>query len=171
MSPLYVSVYVLCVVGAFASVDPLHATLALHPLALAGIWGVTINALSLLPLGRQDGARMVEALVGKRSASFASSMTFWGLIAAGTTTTQALQGEIVGGGDRPPSTTRGGGALSDLASCVCVSVWGVQAWGRAAWTCCLVVWCTACSGLGACCRVWTSLWRWGGRGASWGSLP
>lgn len=77
---------VVCGVGAFATVDPLHATLALHPLALAGIWGVTINALSLLPLGRQDGARMVEALVGKRSASFASSMTFWGLIAAGTTT-------------------------------------------------------------------------------------
>lgn len=63
--------------------DPVHATVALHPLALAGIWGVTINALSLLPLGRQDGARMIEALIGKGSAFFASTMTFWGLVAAG----------------------------------------------------------------------------------------
>jgi len=69
--------------GAFAVVDPEHAALTLHPLALAGYWGVMFNALNLLPMGRLDGARMVEALLGKRTASAASTFTFWGTIAAG----------------------------------------------------------------------------------------
>lgn len=69
--------------GAFAVVDPENAALTLHPLALAGYWGVVFNALQLLPLGRLDGARMVEALLGKRTAAAASSFTFWGTVAAG----------------------------------------------------------------------------------------
>eukprot|EP00624_Nannochloropsis_granulata_P005855 evm.model.NODE_41787_length_35735_cov_26.385588.5 len=69
--------------GAFAVVDPEHAALTLHPLALAGYWGVMFNALNLLPMGRLDGARMVESLLGKRTASAASTFTFWGTIAAG----------------------------------------------------------------------------------------
>lgn len=69
--------------GAFAVVDPENAALTLHPLALAGFWGVVFNALQLLPLGRLDGARMVEALLGKRTAAAASSFTFWGTVAAG----------------------------------------------------------------------------------------
>jgi Zn-dependent protease len=69
--------------GAFAVVDPGHAALTLHPLALAGYWGVMFNALNLLPMGRLDGARMVEALLGRRTAAAASTFTFWGTVAAG----------------------------------------------------------------------------------------
>jgi len=66
--------------GAFASVDPANASLAVHPLVLAGYWGVIFNALDLIPLGRLDGARMLEALIGRRTAAVTSSLTGFAIL-------------------------------------------------------------------------------------------
>lgn len=74
-----------------------QATLAVHPLAVVGYTGLLVNALNLLPIGRLDGGRIVQALYGRASASRISAISlilqglssifgnsplllFWGLI-------------------------------------------------------------------------------------------
>lgn len=74
-----------------------QATLAVHPLTVIGYTGLLVNALNLLPIGRLDGGRIVQALYGRASANRISAITlilqgfssifgnsplllFWGLI-------------------------------------------------------------------------------------------
>lgn len=74
-----------------------QATLAVHPLTVVGYTGLLVNALNLLPIGRLDGGRIVQALYGRALAGRISSITlilqglasvfgnsplllFWGLI-------------------------------------------------------------------------------------------
>ncbi|KAH8066498.1 hypothetical protein JL722_944 [Aureococcus anophagefferens] len=52
----------------------------LHPLAVAGLAGVAVNALALLPLGRTDGGRCALAAYGR---SLAAGATALGTVAAG----------------------------------------------------------------------------------------
>ena len=46
-----------------------QATLAVHPLTVVGYTGILVNALNLLPIGRLDGGRIVQALYGRISAA------------------------------------------------------------------------------------------------------
>ncbi len=74
-----------------------QATLAVHPLTVIGYTGLLVNALNLLPIGRLDGGRIVQALHGRAAANRISAITlilqglssifgnsplllFWGLI-------------------------------------------------------------------------------------------
>lgn len=74
-----------------------QATLAVHPLTVIGYTGILVNALNLLPIGRLDGGRIVQALYGRVAAGRISAITlilqglssifgnsplllFWGLI-------------------------------------------------------------------------------------------
>lgn len=74
-----------------------QATLAVHPLTVIGYTGLLVNALNLLPIGRLDGGRIVQALYGRALANRISAITlilqgissvfgnsplllFWGLI-------------------------------------------------------------------------------------------
>ncbi len=74
-----------------------QATLAVHPLTVIGYTGLLVNALNLLPIGRLDGGRIVQALYGRASANRISAISlilqglssvfgnsplllFWGLI-------------------------------------------------------------------------------------------
>ena len=74
-----------------------QATIAVHPLTVVGYTGLLINALNLMPIGRLDGGRIVQALYGRVIAGRATAVTlllqgfssllgnsplllFWGLI-------------------------------------------------------------------------------------------
>lgn len=74
-----------------------QATLAVHPLTVIGYTGLLVNALNLMPIGRLDGGRIVQALYGRGAAGRISAVTlilqglssvfgnsplllFWGLI-------------------------------------------------------------------------------------------
>eukprot|EP00189_Rhodosorus_marinus_P013751 CAMPEP_0184740948 /NCGR_PEP_ID=MMETSP0315-20130426/4022_1 /TAXON_ID=101924 /ORGANISM="Rhodosorus marinus, Strain UTEX LB 2760" /LENGTH=613 /DNA_ID=CAMNT_0027211005 /DNA_START=126 /DNA_END=1967 /DNA_ORIENTATION=- len=74
------------------------STLAVHPLTIVGCSGLLINAINLIPVGRLDGGRIVQALYGRIAAGRISSITlflqvlgailgnsplllYWGLIA------------------------------------------------------------------------------------------
>lgn len=74
-----------------------QATIAVHPLAVVGYTGLLLNALNLMPIGRLDGGRIVQALYGRAVAGKATAITlliqgfsslignsplilFWGLI-------------------------------------------------------------------------------------------
>eukprot|EP00188_Purpureofilum_apyrenoidigerum_P005554 Plantae.Rhodophyta-Purpureofilum_apyrenoidigerum.ctg7356.p1 GENE.Plantae.Rhodophyta-Purpureofilum_apyrenoidigerum.ctg7356~~Plantae.Rhodophyta-Purpureofilum_apyrenoidigerum.ctg7356.p1 ORF type:complete len:547 (-),score=116.07 Plantae.Rhodophyta-Purpureofilum_apyrenoidigerum.ctg7356:197-1675(-) len=74
------------------------ASLAVHPLTMIGTTGVLVNAVNLIPIGRLDGGRIVQALYGRIVAGRVSGVTlllqglgaivgnsplllFWGLIA------------------------------------------------------------------------------------------
>lgn len=74
-----------------------HATIAVHPLTVAGYTGLLSNALNLMPIGRLDGGRIVQALYGRAVAGRATAITlilqgfssllgnsplllFWGLV-------------------------------------------------------------------------------------------
>ncbi|KAJ8908384.1 hypothetical protein NDN08_005093 [Rhodosorus marinus] len=74
------------------------STLAVHPLTIVGCSGLLINAINLIPVGRLDGGRVVQALYGRIAAGRISSITlflqvlgailgnsplllYWGLIA------------------------------------------------------------------------------------------
>ncbi|CDF32416.1 unnamed protein product [Chondrus crispus] len=75
-----------------------QATIAVHPLAVVGYTGLLANALNLMPIGRLDGGRIMQALYGRAVASRATAITlllqgfssllgnsplllFWGLVA------------------------------------------------------------------------------------------
>lgn len=74
-----------------------QATVAVHPLFIVGYTGLLINALNLMPIGRLDGGRIVQALYGRVIAGRATAITllvqgigslvgnsplllFWGLV-------------------------------------------------------------------------------------------
>lgn len=52
------------------------ATVAVHPLTVVGYTGVLVNALNLLPIGRLDGGRIIQALYGRSVAARISGLTF-----------------------------------------------------------------------------------------------
>lgn len=74
-----------------------QATIAVHPLTVAGYTGLLSNALNLMPIGRLDGGRIIQALYGRAVAGRVTALTllaqgfssllgnsplllFWGLI-------------------------------------------------------------------------------------------
>lgn len=62
---------------------PYHATVILHPTALAAWFGLFITALNLLPMGQLDGGHVVYALFGPRRAQLVSFAVFACLIPLG----------------------------------------------------------------------------------------
>lgn len=68
--------------GALLSPDPM-ALIRLHPLAIAGLFGIITNALSLLPLGNTDGGRIATSLFGRSFATLLHTLTLFVLGAIG----------------------------------------------------------------------------------------
>jgi membrane-associated protease RseP (regulator of RpoE activity) len=62
---------------------PANQLIALNPLALIGIFGLNITALSLLPAGQLDGGRIVQAIYGRRTARLVGNVTTAVLAVAG----------------------------------------------------------------------------------------
>lgn len=74
-----------------------QATIAVHPLTIVGYTGLLVNALNLMPIGRLDGGRIMQALYGRAVAGRVTAVTlliqavgsllgnsplllFWGLV-------------------------------------------------------------------------------------------
>jgi membrane-associated protease RseP (regulator of RpoE activity) len=53
----------------------MQPTVAVHPLCVVGYTGLLSQALQLLPIGRTDGGRMVQAAFGRRTAGRVSGVT------------------------------------------------------------------------------------------------
>jgi membrane-associated protease RseP (regulator of RpoE activity) len=53
-----------------------QATVAVHPLLVVGYTGMLVNALNLIPIGRLDGGRIVQALYGRTVAARVTGVTF-----------------------------------------------------------------------------------------------
>lgn len=68
--------------GVLLSPDPFDM-IKLHPFAIAGIFGIISNALSLLPLGNTDGGRIATTLFGRSFATLLSTLTLFALAAFG----------------------------------------------------------------------------------------
>ena len=62
----------------------------LHPLTIAGYFGLMINAVNLLPLGRTDGGRISLALFGRSGTQLVNLIAFTGLFFAGLTGSDLL---------------------------------------------------------------------------------
>jgi hypothetical protein len=52
---------------------------AVHPALIAGWVALTTTALNLLPVGRLDGGRMVQAAYGRRTLSLSGILSYFGL--------------------------------------------------------------------------------------------
>lgn len=74
-----------------------QTTIAVHPLTIVGYTGLLVNALNLMPIGRLDGGRIMQALYGRAVAGRVTAVTlliqavgsllgnsplllFWGLV-------------------------------------------------------------------------------------------
>jgi membrane-associated protease RseP (regulator of RpoE activity)/protein-arginine kinase activator protein McsA len=55
----------------------------LHPLVIAGYFGMMINAANLLPTGRTDGGRIATSLFGRSGTQLVSLITFIGMFLLG----------------------------------------------------------------------------------------
>ena len=63
--------------------ETLHASfISIHPLVMLGWLGSTITALNLMPAGQLDGGRIVQAIYGRRTASWSTVLTLIFLVIA-----------------------------------------------------------------------------------------
>jgi len=58
-------------------------TVSLHPIAIAGLFGLLVNAASLLPFGRTDGGRVALAIFGRSGTQLIGLLTLIFTFAAG----------------------------------------------------------------------------------------
>lgn len=57
--------------------------MSINPLALAGMSGVLVNGLSMLPLGTTDGGKVAMTVLGRDQARVVGSLAFLGLSVLG----------------------------------------------------------------------------------------
>jgi hypothetical protein len=62
----------------------------LHPLAIAGYFGMMVNSANLLPVGRTDGGRMALSLFGRSGTQLVGFLTFIGMFIRGLTGSDLL---------------------------------------------------------------------------------
>jgi hypothetical protein len=76
--PLCVSITIPPTVSHHLSHRP-PSQVAVHPALIAGWVALTTTALNLLPVGRLDGGRMVQAAYGRRTLSLSGILSYFGL--------------------------------------------------------------------------------------------
>lgn len=64
-------------------VHPDDVTILLHPVALAGWFGIFVTFLNLLPIGQLDGGHIALAMFGRRAAQVIGSVAMWTLLLLG----------------------------------------------------------------------------------------
>jgi len=80
----YISPGLLTVPDAALGSQALSAiNIQLHPLAVAGYFGLMINAINLLPVGRTDGGRIALTLFGRSGAQLVSLLTYIAMFIGG----------------------------------------------------------------------------------------